>query len=147
MPDNENVKSHLENLRDYHLKEAEKISRMLDSINEVYRYLETKKTSTNETQSSFVLTPPVIQGGKPVSVRIREALLKMPDTFSTTDLWKAANEIEGPPIDKRKVFAPFFTGLKNKGEVEVEQPPQGNTPGIWKKGDTKRTKRLLGIKD
>lgn len=132
MADTENLKDRLEKARSSHQREIERIGNLLKAISEAEQYLDTTSGRV-ETQSSLILTPDPSINRINNSKRIREAVDRMPDTFTSHDLYETANVDGGPYIDKRRSFAPFFTKLKKKGIVIEVQPNMGNIPGIYKK--------------
>ena len=140
MAETETLRAKLEAKLSYHRNEADRIVKLLAAITEAEKYLE------EPTQTKMVLTSPVaeIPQAKPDRERIREALLKMPEHFNTPDLHNTANTDGQGPAIPRSTFAPFFSVLKRKGLVSEVQPPQGNKPGVYKRGTGTKAEQILG---
>lgn len=143
--DTANLKSKLETKRSYLLNEVERITKLLEAITEAEHYLE--EPGQEVIQSRLILTPPVAEkpGEKPNRERIREALSRMPETFTSMDLWNTANDDGQGPIIARKNFAPYFSRLLKKGNVTQIQAPKGNTPGIYKKGSGGKAAQIINM--
>jgi hypothetical protein len=71
---------------------------------------------------------------KSVRKRIREAILRMPDKFTSKKLWSEANEDGGPPINRESAFQPYLTKLQEDGYVTKIREHIGTDPALFEKG-------------
>ena len=135
MADTDSIRSRLEAERTFHVREAEHISKLLRSLDEAEQYLN-KSINKDDAQRPLILTPPISAvPPRTNGARIRDALMRMPDTFTGRDVWIEANADGGAIIDKRKNFGPIFTDLIQSGWVVQVQPQRGNIAGIYMKGE------------
>jgi hypothetical protein len=131
--DGDDLRNKLETARAYHKRELDRIDSLLRGLDEAEKFAE-KYFQSDQGQVPLVLTPHVDETKRSDAERIREAVSRMPETFRSSDLWEVANADGGPPIDKRRSFAPYFTRLKKRKIVIEIQSPSGNIPGQYKKG-------------
>jgi hypothetical protein len=68
------------------------------------------------------------------TARIRSALKKTDDNFTTVQLLEIVNR-DGFPIMERNTFAPAFSDIRRRKEVEAVVKPLGKQPGIYKRLD------------
>lgn len=132
MRDTKSLKSDLEAEQAKHMKEAEHISKLLSAITEAEQYL-----GKDDTQRKLSLPNTKNRRRSPKKTgreRIREALQKMPETFTSKDLWNAANEDGQGKEVKASTFRPYMSKLIRTAIVTPVQKSKGTTPGTYKRG-------------